>query len=170
MAVDLADSKNYLIQYWWSDPNKAPDLYPLKGFSEDPTAASYVGNAHIASILFAENTDSYDFPAKGFIAGGAKSIWAWNDCLAPDFGVTTESYQQLFTSPASNAKLGIVSRVDLDVYSCNHEHVNVDTSIVGAAGPGVTDDGEKLVPNKQYGSDTLENFATFVATVYDLQT
>ena len=93
MAVDQADSSNYLIQYEWADPNSAPDLYLLKGFSEDPTAGTYTGNAHRASVIYAVNTDAYDMPAKGYIAGSARSIWAWNDCLAPDFGITVESYQ-----------------------------------------------------------------------------
>lgn len=134
MAVDTSDSRNYLVQYEWADPNKAPDLFPLRGFSEDPTTVSYTGNPHIASIIFAEQSANYDFPVKGYITGGAKSIWAYNDCLAPDFGVTTESYEKLFTSPNSNAKLGIISKVHLDVYSCNHEHLNPITSIVGAFG------------------------------------
>ena len=165
MAVDTADNMNYLIEYEWSDPNDAPDLYPLKGFSEDPTAGTYAGNPHLASIIYAVNTDTYDMPVKGYIVGSTRSIWAWNDCLAPDFGVTSESYQQLFTSPG--ALVGIVSKIDLDVTSCNHEHVNVNTSIVGTTGLGINDGGYDLI---EFSTANEEDGVTFNPTVLGLTT
>ena len=70
----------------------------------------------------------------GYMVGSARSIWTYNDCLAPDFGVTAASYEQLFTSPASNALLGIISKIDLDVYSCNHENVDPILTLVGGSG------------------------------------
>ena len=77
MAVDQNDNnKNYLVQIMWT--TSSVTLYELKGLSEDPNASSYVGNPHLASIIYTQNSDADNFPVKGYIVGGSKSIWSYN--------------------------------------------------------------------------------------------
>ena len=145
VAVDLADSKNYLVRYDWNDPNWAPELYPLKGLSEDPNAGSYSGLPHLDSIIYDTNSDAKDFKVKAWIVGGTKSVWAYDDCLAPDFGITVESYKQLVASPGPGVqKLGYLSKLELDKLSCNHEHYNEINRLTGGDdnGPGINDINE----------------------------
>ena len=74
---------------------------PMRGYSEDPNAGTYVGNAHLDSIIFYANSaspPSDNFPVQGYIVGKTKSIWAYNRCTAADFGISP-TYEQLFTSP-----------------------------------------------------------------------
>ena len=144
MAVDSVDNTNYLMQYNWNDANKAPQLYPLRGLSDDPTAAVYAGNPHLDSIIYATNSDANDFPVKGYIVGTTNSVWTWNDCIAPDFNKPTAGYEQIVASPGSQAKLGFISRIELDVSSCNKEHVDEINTIVGADGVGISDDHEGM--------------------------
>ena len=126
VAVDQADGQNYLMHYDWTDPNSFPDLYPIKGWSEDPSAGTYVGNSIFDAVIYAVNpgTNDDDFPVYGFMVGQAKTVWTYNDCLAPDFGRTVETYDKLVDSPGSGDFLGIVNRIELNVDSCMHEFVN----------------------------------------------
>ena len=71
------------------------------------------------SLLFSLNTGTLDFPVRGYLVGSANKIWSWDNCLAPDFGITTESYQNVITTPGAG-KLGYISRLDLEVDSCQH--------------------------------------------------
>ena len=71
----------------------APTIYALKGFSEDPNATSYVGNGHKSAIIYAENSQSGNFPVKGYMVGATKSIWAYNSCVSPDFGKDGSTYE-----------------------------------------------------------------------------
>ena len=61
VAFNSKDNINYLVRYWWNDPNNAPELYPLKGLSNDPNFVPYVGQRHSDSIIYAKNSDSKDF-------------------------------------------------------------------------------------------------------------
>ena len=132
------------MRYDWDDPNKAPELYPLKGLSENPNAAVYAGLPHLDSVIYATNSDAKDFKVKAWIVGGSKSVWAYDDCLAPDFGITVESYKQLVATPGTS-KLGYLSKLELDVLSCNHEHYNeINILIPGADGEGIKDDDEDI--------------------------
>ena len=89
VGYDKTDSMTYVVEYDWNSANKAPILWPIKGLSEDPNAASFVGNPHLNSIIYAENSGAPDdFPVKGYIVGGTRSLWSYSDCVAPDFGWT----------------------------------------------------------------------------------
>ena len=121
------------MRYEWSDPNKAPDLFPLKGLSEDPNAAVYAGLKHLDSIIYATNSDAKDFPVKAWIVGGTTSVWAYDDCLAPDFGITVESYKRIVNSPGTNEILGYLSKLELDKLSCNHEHMKEIVILTGGS-------------------------------------
>lgn len=132
MAVDQVDNQNYLIYFSWNDPNLAPDFWSIKGWSENPEAAAYAGNAHLAALIYGVNSDTNDFPVYGYMVGGVSSVWTYDDCLAPDFGISVESYLQLVTSPGSGAKLGIIDRIELDVTSCNKDQVVLINNYNGA--------------------------------------
>ena len=125
-------------------------------------AATYQGNQHLDSIIYAENSDTYDFPVKGYMVGKARTIWTYNDCLAPDFGIVTESYQLLFTAPGTE-NLGIITRIELDAESCNNENFNVISNLLGADGTGRNDD-EDL----NQASSLSESLADFTPTITDL--
>ena len=61
VAFNSNDKINYLVRYSWNDPNHAPELYPLKGLSNDPNVVPYVGQRHSDSIIYEKNSDSKDF-------------------------------------------------------------------------------------------------------------
>lgn len=119
VAIDMNDSMTYILSYDWNSANKAPTLYPMKGLTQDPNLASPIGIPHVNSIIFAENSDSSDFPVKGYIVGGTKSLWSYSSCVAPDFGFLTPSYSQIFTSPNANAKVGYIQKIHADSDSCS---------------------------------------------------
>ena len=143
-AVDQADSQNYLVKIDWNALTRT--LYPLKGLSEDPNATSYSGNAHYQAIIYAELSESGNFPVRGYIVGGAKTIWSYNGvCSSANFGVTGNTYNRLFISPESNKLIGMVSRIDLDNSSCKIEEVNAIVDSSWASGEGRDDlDGQVL--------------------------
>ena len=86
MAFDQADMLTYLVQFDW---NSGPTLWPMHGYSEDPTAIPFMGNAHLDSIIYQVDSSASDnFPVKGYLVGKTKSIWTFNACNAPDFGLT----------------------------------------------------------------------------------
>ena len=58
----------------------------MKGWSVDPNAVPAAGASHIDSIIYATNSEADNFPVRGFMVGGTIGIWAYSDCLAPDFG------------------------------------------------------------------------------------
>ena len=122
----------------------APTLYALKGFSENPNADINVGVGLSTAIIYAESSESDNFPVKGYMAGGTKSIWSVNSCSAPDFGKDGSTYEQIFISPESNAFVGIVARIELDITSCNKEQISTISNLVGANGIGSDDTGDDL--------------------------
>lgn len=131
MAFDLTNSMNYLLQYEWDDPNKAPRLWPMPGFGEDPNSQSF--KSFWGSVIYAENPNTGDdFPVKGFLVGSTRSIWGYNGCNAPDFGISF-SYDNLFSS---SALYGFVSKIELDDKSCKNEIVAPIVDIIGSDGPG----------------------------------
>jgi len=164
VAYDTADSQNYLMRYNWNDPNKSPSLFPLKGLSADPNAAAYVGQAQLASVIYAENSDPNDFPVKGWIAGSTNTIWAYDDCVAPDFGITAPSYTSMFSFTGN--KLAIVSKIDLDPESCNNENVNVIVVTNGGDGQGLSDHHKSMTLNNLNGND--EGHTGKTVTIADL--
>ncbi len=94
----------------------------MKVYSEDPTAGAYLGKPP-ADVIFYEqilDTDELlnDYPLRGFSAGSTNKIWAYDDCLGPDFGLTLEKYIPMISSPGSGSRLGFLSRLDLEVDSC----------------------------------------------------
>ena len=59
----------------------------MKGLSESPNSAPFVGSYHINSLIYDVNdANPNDFPVKGYVVGAARSIWSYSDCVAPDFG------------------------------------------------------------------------------------
>lgn len=128
MAIDTADTQNYLVKFEWSSSTTARTVYPFKGMSEDPNAGAYVGLGHTQAIIYAENPASGDFPVLGYIVGKTKSVWQYSMCNAPDFGFSASSYQQAMTSPELNAYLGFVHKIEQDSSSCNIEQVLPSTS------------------------------------------
>ena len=137
MASDQKDSNkdmNYLVQFQWSTDSVL--LYEMRGLSESPNATSYSGNRHLASIIYAQNSDSNNFPVQGYIVGGTKSIWSYNSCLQPDFGLN-QSYEELFTSPESNKRVGYIQKIELDAKSCNLESVTRVINVSAEVGVGI---------------------------------
>jgi len=65
-------------------------------------------------------------------------LWGYSECVAPDFGINTESYEQLYTSPRSNANLGFLSRIEMDAKSCKNEDV-IAIEVNGYTGLGRND-------------------------------
>ena len=122
MAYDLNDSnKNYLVQFQWTTDKAL--LYEMQGLSENPNETPYyTPNRHLASIIYAQNSDSNNFPVYGYIVGGTQSIWSYNSCQQSDFGLNL-SYEQLFASPNSNTRVGYIQKIELDAESCNIEKI-----------------------------------------------
>ena len=68
-------------------------MYSLKGLSEDPNASSYSGNPQYMGLIYAELSQSGNFPVQGYIVGGTKSVWTYNGaCTSADFGVSSNTY------------------------------------------------------------------------------
>ena len=111
----------------------------MKGISENPNDSSVGGTHHYASIIYAENSDPDDFPVKGFIVGGLKTIWSYSDCVAPDYGYTEPFYEQMFSSPNANERVGYVTRIEAEATSCNRKEVTAVTSITSSWGTGRND-------------------------------
>ena len=117
MAFDSNSKSNYLIKFDWT--TKKADIYPIKGFDSDPN--NQLGTSFGDALIYAEDSTG-DYPVKGYIVGGTKAIWTYNDkCDEPDFGVTINQYQQL-VSPASYT-YGFVDRLELNETSCRNEDV-----------------------------------------------
>ena len=147
--MDQTDSQNYLVKIDWTALTRT--LYPLKGLSEDPNAASYSGRAHYHAVIYAELSQSGNFPVRGYIVGGAKSIWSYNGvCSSVDFSVTGNTYNQLFTSPESNMLIGYVSRIDLDTSSCKIEEVNEILDSSWISGEGRDDIVAQVLPDPYF--------------------
>jgi hypothetical protein len=104
----------------------------------------------------------YDFPVKAYLVGKAKTIWTYKPCLAPEFGITSTSYEKLFTSTGAN--LGIITRLHLDVDSCNNEHFNQISNLVGVENTSSRNGYEKLVK----ATYIAENSSIFNPSIMDL--
>ena len=153
--------------YDWNDDTRFL-RYPLKVYSENPMAGTYLGNPPVDVILYDLITDvdelKNDLPVRGFLGGSTQKIWAWDDCLMPDFGIITESYRQMISSPNAGSKLGFLSRLDLNVDSCQHDTVTNEYIVTGANGDGRRRNNINLTKNP--GND--ENGNVFAATITDL--
>ena len=136
MAVDINDDKSWLVNYDWNSDSKTVQLWQIKGFSSNPNADQWT--AHSDSIIYATNSDSDNFPVRGYIVGRTTSLWGYSECVAPDFGINTGSYEQLYTSPRSNANLGLLSRIEMDAKSCKNEDV-IAIEVNGYTGLGRND-------------------------------
>lgn len=112
MATDTSSSVNYLIKFDWT--NSKGELWRINGFDATPNDASTFGTGHLDALIYAEDlvaASNGNFPVKGYIVGGTKAIWTYNDlCNEPDFGVTP-SYASLFSS---SFNYGYVDRIELD--------------------------------------------------------
>ena len=121
----------------------------MRGYSEDPNAGTFAGNEHLDSIIYygyISSLPSDNFPVQGYVVGKTKSIWAYNRCSAPDFGISP-TYESLFTSPQSNKNVGFISKIELDQSSCKGEEVSAITSVVFSSGVGRDDTGDGMVTN-----------------------
>ena len=117
MAVDSSSLSNYLIKFDWT-AEKA-DIYSIKGFDPDPN--NQLGTSFGDALIYAEDSTG-DYPVKGYIVGGTKAIWTYNDkCDEPDFGVTINQYQQLV--PSASYTYGFVDRLELNETSCRNENI-----------------------------------------------
>lgn len=96
------------------------------------------------------------------MVGKAKTIWTYKPCLAPDFGITAESYEKLFTSTGAN--LGIITRLHLDVDSCNNENFNEISNLVGVESANSRSNFANLVK----ATVTLEDSSIFPPMIMDL--
>lgn len=175
-AVNTIDSQSYIIHYYFDDPNIAPSLYPLKGFSEDPSVATgYVGNPHTDSIIYAAQKDSNgdvvttDFPVKGYLVGSASTIWTYNKCQAPDFGRIDPTYDQLFNAPGAGLAMGIISKIERDVYSCNSNLVSFYNAANGVSNTAVFNVDSLNVSAETFnGSGEQETSVAVPSVVTDL--
>lgn len=129
VGYDQTDMTTYVLKYDWN--TNTPILWPMKGLSENPNSTPYTGGGHINSIIYATNSNSDDYPVKGYIVGGAKTLWSYSDCVAPQFGFNQPQYENVFTSPNSNAKVGFITRIEVETTSCNRELITSITSISG---------------------------------------
>ena len=136
-------------------------LYEMRGLSEDPNQTdSYTSNPHLASIIYAQNSRSNDnFPVRGYIVGGAASIWSYNACQTDEFDLT--GYDQLFTTPGENQRVGVLQKLELDKKSCNIEQVTIKTYLTTEQGVGRVNEGESLQP-----LNNNENMDLFTASDY----
>ena len=115
----------------------------MRGLSEDPNqTVSYAGNPHLSSIIYAQNSDSDNFPVKGYLVGGTTSIWSYNACQEDEFDLP--GYEKIFTSPESNKRLGILQKIELDAKRCNIEQVTVVTPLSALEGVGRDDTSDSL--------------------------
>ena len=133
MAIDAADSMHYLVKYDWLDTTDALIMYPLKVYSEDPSAATVTGYSFSDSVIYATYPASENFPVKGFIAGHTKSVWAFNDCVVPELNISQGSYEKLVET---NKYVGFVAKIEQEETSCNKEQISFLTNTNGAAGIG----------------------------------
>ena len=168
-AVDQSDQQSYLVFYDWNDDVRFL-RYPLKVYSENPMTGTYLGNPPVDVILYDLIIDvdelKNDLPVRGFLGGSTQKIWAWDDCLMPDFGIVTESYKQMISSPGTG-KLGFLSRLDLNVDSCQHDTVTNEYIVTGANGDGRRKDNRNL-NNNVYAGGMDENGAPFTASIKTL--
>ena len=81
MAVRQDDKMSVLVKFDWEEENI--QVWEMLGFSEDPNQqySPFLGNKHLDSIIYAVNTDSSatdgtNFPVRGYMVGGTRSIWA----------------------------------------------------------------------------------------------
>ena len=95
------------------------------------------------------------------MVGGISSVWTYDDCLAPDFGITVESYQKLVASPNSGAKLGIVDKIELDVLSCNKDQFVLINNSGGSNENDIDTTNRNLEIATEYAaSDGCSDFST----------
>ena len=140
----------------------------MQGFNEDPNAtfsSNFNNNPHLDSIIYEVNnvdSSSNNFPVRGYMVGGTQSIWAYNSCIVPEFDMHG-SYEQLFTSPVANARIGVVSRIENDPKSCNKDKIGDSTSVRSVAGKGRDDTGDF----HQYASFN-EDMVKYRARIMDL--
>ena len=137
----------------------------MRGLSENPNDAFFfLGNPHYNSIIYATNSDPNDFPVKGYIVGGAQSIWGFSDCVALDFDYTRSWYHRMFLSPNANESVGFISRIENEASSCNREEVNPVTDVVSSPGTGRDDS----MSDKPVISDHAEDFYINIDSTYML--
>ena len=100
-------------------------------------------------MIYATNSDSDNLPVRGYIVGGTKHLWAYNDCSAPEFEI--DNYDLMFESPGNNASIGFLSRIELDVKSCKNEDIR-ETKFIGNIGEGIgrEDTGDALIESSNY--------------------
>ena len=148
------------MQFAWN--TNSVILYEMRGLSEDPNQKdSYTGNPHLSSMIYAQNNSGSDnFPVRGYIVGGAASIWSYNACQTDELDLT--GYDQLFTAPEENQRVGVLQKLELDKKSCNIEQVTIQTYLATEEGVGRVNEGEDL----QEMSGYHENMNLFTASDY----
>ena len=94
-------------------------MWPTASFAANTSNGVYIG--HLDSVLYATNSQTDNFPVRGYIVGGTKEIWSYSGCDEPDFGFSVN--EMLFSSPELNTNLGVIAKIEIDSKSCNNELV-----------------------------------------------
>lgn len=92
-GIDILTGKTLLVHYDFNSVTFGPTIWQMRGWSFDPNAAGTQASNHLAAVIYAAPAnDPNNFPVKGFIAGEVKKLWAYSDCVAPDFGFIGDQY------------------------------------------------------------------------------
>ena len=85
------------------------------------------------AFIYASNSESGNYPAKGFIVGKTKKISAYNNfCVESDFSLDNVYYKCFEKSKY----YGFVERIELDKTSCKRESVVSTKDVTLTSGTG----------------------------------
>ena len=89
IAVKQDENLSLIVKSDWTNGDLR--WWPMYNLSENPNLATpSSGNPPLDSIIYAINDSSgydNDLPVKGYLVGGTKSIWAFDQCEIDDLNI-----------------------------------------------------------------------------------